>query len=204
MLELLHRIAALPWVYDIIQFAFGGGIIYRKVRKILQNYANPTSIIDIGGGTGIALRHVIQPILPKSRYFCLDIDPLKLSELWQTAPAAVGIIGDAARLPIASQQFDCVIMMAVTHHIQDEEIEGIFRECIRVLRRDGIFIFLDAVENPQRFQSRLMWSLDRGSYPKTAAKLRTYLTSAGEIIYTEEFAIVHQYALYVVKRVAQP
>jgi len=62
-----------------------------------------------------------------------------------------------------------------------------------VLRAGGHVILLDAVINRQRLAGRMLWRLDRGSYPRTEEDLREKLESRFKIIHWEKFAIYHEY-----------
>jgi len=85
--------------------------------------------------------------------------------------------------------------MAIMHHLTDTMMDQVFEEALRVLRVGGQLILLDAVINRGRWVGRILWRLDRGSYPRTAEELRKNLEGRFKIIHWENFAIYHEYIL---------
>jgi hypothetical protein len=63
------------------------------------------------------------------------------------------------------------------------------------LNPGGRFVFLDALERPDRWISRFMWSLDRGAGPYAAESLRALLSRHFEIESLDRFTIYHEYLL---------
>lgn len=74
LMSMLHRIVAVPWVYDLVQRASGA----QRARKWLTAVVTPlhgaACVLDLGGGTGI-YRDLWAPT---ATYICLDLDPVKL------------------------------------------------------------------------------------------------------------------------------
>ena len=90
-------------------------------------------MLDVGCGNGKYLSH-----------FQLDMTGLdyssNLAELAQNQHQnAVLVTGDAMRLPFKEEQFDCVICIAMLHHLATRErrVQAI-SEMKRVLRPDGM------------------------------------------------------------------
>ena len=83
--------------------------------------------------------------------------------------------------------------MAVMHHLADTMLDQVLGEGLRVLRAGGQLILLDPVLNRNLLAGRLLWRLDRGSYPRTEDDLRERLESRFKIIHWEKFAIYHEY-----------
>jgi ubiquinone/menaquinone biosynthesis C-methylase UbiE len=186
--ELLHRLAARPWVYDRIQNLAG----HRQVlARLTQGIAplSPNIVVDIGGGTG-TVRNLFAP---DCRYICLDLELPKLVGFRSKIPGGLAVLGDATSLPIIDCCADMVICKSVTHHLSDLMLGRALDECQRVLRAGGHVILLDAIINPQRVAGHVLWKLDRGSYPRTEEDLREKLESRFKIIRWEKFAIYHEY-----------
>ncbi len=202
MLTLLHRFAEKPRIYDLIQFFFGGRIVYRRLQKLIQKFPLGNFVVDIGGGTGLFYRKIIEPVEGQrhQNYICLDMDVVKLEGFRQVLSDKQGILGDASRLPFKDCSIDQTILMAVTHHIPDALVNAVIQESLRVLKEDGHLIFLDAVNVPNRLLSRIMWSLDRGHFAHTERDLLTALNKYGQVLVCEQYSIVHRYLLCIVKR----
>lgn len=192
MQKLLHAIVAIPPVYDFTQW-LAGASIGRKI--ILKEYASlpPTGrALDVGGGTGLS-----RPLLPEQwNYCCLDPDPQKLEGFRAKFPQDESVEASGCKIPLRDSSFDLVLMTAVSHHLTDEELEKSLSEISRVLRPQGMFLLLDAVWNPSNLRGRLLWSVDRGSFPKTEEALRNRLTRHFKIDRTRNWKIHHEYVLF--------
>lgn len=88
-----------------------------------------------------------------------------------------------------------VVCKNVTHHLSDEQLQPLFRESARVLKPDGRMIFIDAVQAPERWRSRMLWRYDRGSHPRGEETLRKAMAGEFDIAHWEVFAIYHRYVL---------
>jgi ubiquinone/menaquinone biosynthesis C-methylase UbiE len=189
-LEILHRLAAQPWVYDRIQTAAGQEKSLERMRKCVSDL-RAGAVLDVGGGTGATRR-----IWPKDcRYVCLDIEMPKLRGFKAKNEGGFGVLGDATRMPIADATVDVVACMAVIHHLNDEMLVRALDEARRVLKRGGHIVLLDPVLNRKRWLGLVLWKLDRGSNPRTAAELRKRLESKFEILHWENYAVYHEYVL---------
>jgi ubiquinone/menaquinone biosynthesis C-methylase UbiE len=186
--ELLHRLAARSWVYDQVQNLAG---LKRVLEKLSQGIAplSPKVVVDIGGGTGTTGNL----FAPDCRYICLDVELPKLMGFRSKFPSGLAVLGDATSMPMIDCCADMVICKSVTHHLADLMLARALDESRRVLRAGGHVILLDAVINRQRLAGRMLWRLDRGSYPRTAEDLREKLESRFKIIHWEKFAIYHEY-----------
>jgi SAM-dependent methyltransferase len=90
--------------------------------------------------------------------------------------------------------------MAVMHHLTDAMLEMVLDEAVRVLKVGGRMILLDPVRNREILLGRILWRLDRGSYPRTAEELRERLESRFEVTHWEKFTIYHEYVLGIGQR----
>jgi demethylmenaquinone methyltransferase/2-methoxy-6-polyprenyl-1,4-benzoquinol methylase len=187
----LHRIAAQPAIYDAIQVLAGSGVVNRRLAERLRELSPPNRLLDLGGGTGLALE-----LVPAgATYVSVDLDPLKLEGFRRKHLHGVGIAGDATRLPFGDGTFDLVICKMVSHHLTDKLLPLLFQESARVLRPGAHLVFVDAVLDPGRVRSRLLWRYDRGSHPRAAATLREAMSRHFGIAHWDEFAIHHRYVL---------
>ncbi|MBI5927705.1 MAG: class I SAM-dependent methyltransferase [Chloroflexi bacterium] len=192
--NLLHRIVSNPSVYDRLQIMVGSKQIRQRLSTHLQQLPPHALVVDLGGGTGI--NHELLSTV--SRYICLDNDPVKLKGFREKYPTDFGLLGNATQVPLQSQSVDLVLCTAVSHHIPNEFLTAFFSEAMRILKPDGRFVFMDAVWNPQRPISRLLWRYDRGSYPRPLETLQGLLEQQGKILHHENFSIYHTYLIAVV------
>jgi SAM-dependent methyltransferase len=187
--EFLHRVVANPIVYDTVQVLAGSAELDRRLATNLGEMPARPNILDVGGGTGMP------PWLwpAGATYICLDIDPVKLAGFLRKDRPGVALLGDATRLPVRSRSLDLVVCKNVTHHLSDEQLPLVFRESARVLKPGARMLFIDPVQAPERWRSRLLWRYDRGSHPRYVDTLRQSMAGAFDIALWEIFTIHHRY-----------
>jgi SAM-dependent methyltransferase len=129
------------------------------------------------------------------RYVCLDIEMPKLQGFRSKVAGGLALQTDATRMPIASGCADSVVCMAVAHHLTDAMLTDVLGESVRVLKPGGRMFFLDPVLARDRIVGRMIWRLDRGSYPRTAEALQSVFSRHLKIAHWEQFAIHHEYVM---------
>jgi ubiquinone/menaquinone biosynthesis C-methylase UbiE len=200
ILRILHSIAAHSVVYDWIQSVVGAKEVYSRMARHVPGKSANSYVLDLGGGTG-----TIRQYWPsKCRYICLDLDRHKLSGFVKKAPGNIAVQGDAARLPLTNDSMDVVVCTLVSHHLPEEALSCAAKECWRVLKPGGAFIFADALRRPDRWLSRFMWSLDRGAHPHDIERLEDLLSNRFQTTHTERFTVYHEYVLMVLQKSAGP
>jgi len=190
VIEMLHKIAAHPWVYDRIQILAGREQVLNRMLRLTVSL-RPETVVDVGGGTGTWRR--LWPV--SCRYICMDVEMPKLEGFRSKIPNGLAVLSDATQMCIATASVDVVMCVAVMHHLTDAMLDQVFEEALRVLKVGGQLILLDSVLNRERWAGRILWQLDRGSYPRTDEKLREKLESRFTIIHWEKFSIYHEYVL---------
>jgi ubiquinone/menaquinone biosynthesis C-methylase UbiE len=192
--RILHGIASHPWAYDQIQALLGLPFSQALLRERLSFISADACVVDVGGGTGI-----FRACLPSSvSYTCLDIDPVKLKGFHSKFPQERALLADALQLPMKSRSVDVALCIAVIHHIPDAYVDQLFGEAMRILKPRGRVVVLDPIWDPTRLRGRLIWSYDRGSYPRTAESIQSKLAAHGTIVHWEQYAIHHRYVLGIV------
>jgi ubiquinone/menaquinone biosynthesis C-methylase UbiE len=141
----------------------GRSQVTAKVRKALGEHrlGHYPNGLEIGAGTGyfglnLALAGAV------GRLTATDISPGML-EVLSASAARLGVTADtacceASELPFPDESFDLVFGHAVLHHLPD--LEGSFREFMRVLRPGGAVAFCG---EPSRYGDRI------AAVPKRAA-----------------------------------
>jgi ubiquinone/menaquinone biosynthesis C-methylase UbiE len=157
----------------------------------LETYPGYQTVLDIGGGTG----RIRSQLSADCTYYCIDNEEPKLVQLRKVNKGALAILGDATNTPVAGASMDLVLCVAMSHHLSDSELELALREITRTLRPGGRLMFLDALWSRRWLPGRILWSLDRGSNPRSKEALLSILTKNVRIIRQEEFRLVHEYLL---------
>lgn len=96
--------------------------------------------IDVGCGTGRALRPLRHAVGPDGTVIAIDVTPEMLSEAQQASleARAALVLADARRLPLGDSLADAVFAAGLVSHLPDAEAG--FRELARVVRAGGQLI----------------------------------------------------------------
>src|SRR4051812_36602460 len=163
--QALHRIANAPGGYDALQWVAGRSLVANVIRKWMANERG--LLVDVGGGTG-----TLKTLLPAAvRHVCIDPDPVMLAGYAAKFGDGLPLFGDAVRLPVRDGAAPLVALIAVSHHLTDNQFEDALTEIARIQAPRGSFFFFDALLVPERLASRFMWRRDRGAHPRTAADI---------------------------------
>jgi SAM-dependent methyltransferase len=175
-------------IYDGLQRVLGRRVTRERLRRHLAAFPRGT-ILDIGAGTGSWTE-----LAPAgARYIGIDLDANMLAQLRTKFPSTLVVIGDAARLGIASGCADLTMCIAVAHHLAPGPFAALVDELARITR--GSLLFLDAIR-PRGFgASWLLWQIDRGAYPRTEAELLDAISARFDIRTVERHSIHHSYVL---------
>jgi ubiquinone/menaquinone biosynthesis C-methylase UbiE len=188
--ELLHRLAARASIYDRIQTLAGNQQLLKRLSQELAPL-NPKVVVDIGGGTG-----TVREILTSGcKYICVDLEMPKLIGFRRKASGGLAVMANVTAIPIKDSCVDLIICKSVTHHLTDVQLDRAFEESRRILRKGGYILVFDAVWNPSRIAGRLLWALDRGSYPRASEGLRKRFGERFDIKRWEKLLIHHEYVL---------
>jgi SAM-dependent methyltransferase len=191
LISALHKLVSHPWVYDRTQELVGVHLVHQRISTCVSGIESDARVVDIGGGTG-----AIRKLFPKGcTYICLDVELPKLIGFRNKVEGGPAVQADAARMPIAPGSVDVVVCTAVAHHLTNQTLDDVMSEAARILKPNGKLIFLDPIVAPRRIIGRIMWSLDRGSFPRSADALRQALSMRFTITYWEGFAVLHEYVL---------
>lgn len=191
----MSRLIENPHFYNLVQRLAGVDLVDLRIRRLIlaSGLEHAAVVLDVGGGTGLGRK-----LWPKEcNYFCLDSDVSKLRVFQADHPSDCAIVSDGTEAAIGTGTVDAVMCKAVAHHLSDDIIGGLVGECRRVLRAEGRLVFLEPLQVPPRPASRMLWSIDRGSHPRTADRLIALLEPAFEVERVVQFSVIHRYLLLV-------
>ena len=110
-------------------------IATRLSEKLRVISINPKVIIDLGSGTGF-LSDKTAEIFPDANLFCVDFAQQSLIKNSQN----LKVCADACQLPFSSNSVDFVISNLMMQWCPD--LETLFNECFRVLKPQGLILFM--------------------------------------------------------------
>ena len=110
----------------------------RYILKVLKEIS-PQRLVEIGCGPGI----VYKKAEFVSEYLCTDITFDFLKVAFRASPAGMFINCTAEVLPFSDSFTDCVLAMAVLHHLEEDNLRQALREIYRILKPGGSFLLLE-------------------------------------------------------------
>lgn len=120
-------------------------------------------VLHLACGTGLGAK-IIRSGNPQVTELDMNVKRLRygVEKLRLQRPVA----GDAAALPFRENTFDVIVLPVSLHHIMD--LDGLFRECERVMSADGRFLIYDPASLRRRtfgvwntFHDGPIWIFDR-------------------------------------------
>jgi ubiquinone/menaquinone biosynthesis C-methylase UbiE len=118
-------------------------------------------VLDLGCGRG----H-LSPSFDADRYVGIDSSASFIAHAQRRHPGYEYQVMDATRLAFRDCSFDCVVVMGVFHHMDDETSKAALREIGRVLTPEGHCVILEPVPVRSRWNvvSHLVKRLDQGDF----------------------------------------
>ncbi len=159
----LYNILNAPMVYKLSQFllAPGAGLMTRlRIRQLLNEYPSGSDVLDVGCGPASMLWRA--GIYPAG----LDMNPAYVAA-FNAASERKCQLGSSDQLPFDDESFDSVWCFGLLHHMEDGPARQTIREMVRVCRRSGVVIVMDAVLPEPGWLRPVAYAvrrLDRGAF----------------------------------------
>lgn len=167
-------------LYDIFMSPFEKGIL-NEIRKNIIPLAFG-NVLEIGYGTGVNLQYYNSSSI--ENLTGLDRKLNSVAETNITLPFTF-IKGQAENLPFLDKSFDTVVETLVLCSVKD--LDAAISEILRVLKPDGIFIFIDHVL-PENENLATLFKAANTVWPKIAGgcnltrKPHTLIENSGFVI----------------------
>lgn len=139
--DIRRSYTTLSPIYAIIERAFEEGLRHRGLG--LLAVVTGETILEIGVGTGYALKEIGAAVGPDGRAYGLDITP-RMLELTEKRLRRAGLIdrvdlfeGDARKIPFEDGKFEAVYMASTLELFDTPDIPKVLGEIRRVLKSGG-------------------------------------------------------------------
>lgn len=137
--RLINFLLRQPFLYKLIQatVAYNG---HKVIKSLLQKEIpkNTKTVLDQGCGTGE------YSLLFKGKYTGIDNYGKNIEHAKKTYKEKF-VLGDATDMPFRDCAFDVVFAVGLHHHLDDVDAKEAINEAMRVLKRSGKLIIIDAL-----------------------------------------------------------
>lgn len=180
--RLADRAFEHPLVYRVLQAPFHERKLAPFLRRLDQQSA--TRVLDVGCGPGTNARHFCSV-----QYTGVDINPEYIANAKRRFPGRflVGDVTDPAMLP--AEQFDCVLLNSLMHHLDDVAVSGLLGRLGRLLAPGGSIHILDLVLPDHWCAAQMLARLDRGRFARPIAEWQALFERAMHIETLEQYPL---------------
>lgn len=166
------------YYWDIANVTKKGEYLTRKEQEVIDRFLERNNIgtcLDVAGGSG---RFSI-PISKKgSEVVAVDYDlvPLRKLKDKKGGRSIMIIRGDANKLPFKKSCFDCIVAIEIVGYLG---VINFFKECNKVLRKGGFFLFTTANKHSYKRCIHRILSSYRTFYRHSFDEITSYLEEEG-------------------------
>ena len=139
----------------------------KHIHNHIQNHFSLENniVLDFGCGTGANCC-----MSGVDHYFGIDPDIKRINFARQLYPKHSFKVFDGQRLPMPDRAVDLILIVAVLHHIADEQITEYLTEFRRVLKPEGKMVVIEPYLSPQnKINNWFMKRCDHGQYIRNEA-----------------------------------
>lgn len=129
---------APPWLYH--RFVRPQWFTKIYIHNHIQNHFELKNkiVLDFGCGTGAN-----SCICDEDHYYGIDPDANRIRFAKRLYPNHMFMVFDKYQIPMPDQSVDLILIVAVLHHISDEQITDYLHEISRVLKPEGKIIAIE-------------------------------------------------------------
>ncbi|MEK6612744.1 MAG: class I SAM-dependent methyltransferase [Gemmatimonadota bacterium] len=180
--RLADRAFEHPLVYRMLQAPFQERKLAPFLRRL--NRQATMRVLDVGCGPGTNAAH-----FRDVQYTGVDINPDYIANAQRRFPGRflVGDVTDPAVLP--AEQFDCVLLNSLMHHLDDDAVGGLLGRLGRFLAPGGSIHILDLVLPPQWGAARTLAHIDRGRFARPIAQWKALFERAMHVDVFEQYPL---------------
>lgn len=142
-------------------------------------------ILEVGCGPGSTTRWIAQS-MPEAYLTAVDLSWPYLKQAQKNlsgSPRINFVQADSAKLPFKDEEFDAWTSIYVFHELPIEERKKVIEEAHRVLKKDGLLVFADSIQNHDN--QELKWGLERFPRDFHEPFYKNYLQTPMEKILTQ-------------------
>ncbi len=156
----IHSILSVPAIYDLAQTLMGASRNRNWMQREFIRAKAGERVLDVGCGTADILS-----VMPEVDYVGFDISEpyiAKAKARWGSRGEFHAEFLDSARVEQYGK-FDLILATGLLHHLDDDEVDSLFKTLAKGLKKGGRIITVDGTYVPgQNPVARFVISQDRG------------------------------------------
>lgn len=110
---------------------------------IKELYDPHTRTLDIGCGSGVVARHLMDNGILAQNIVGIDISKGQLAEAKRLNPDITFLNMSADKLEFAPESFDLIVSNMTFHHLDDQQLRAALGRVHHALTENGVFFFID-------------------------------------------------------------
>jgi ubiquinone/menaquinone biosynthesis C-methylase UbiE len=138
----------------------------KYIHDHITNHATLANkmVLDFGCGTG-----AICGLCEADHYYGIDPDAGRIQFAKRLYPAHTFMVFNGTQIPLPDNTVDLIFVVAVLHHISNQQITGYLHEFRRVLKPEGNVMVIEPFLCPKnKFNNWFMKRHDNGAFIRTA------------------------------------
>jgi SAM-dependent methyltransferase len=175
----MHPIKAflsIPAIWDVVQQVLGANDFKRQLY--LSKLSPPGKLLDFGCADG----HIAD-MFAAFDYYGLDIDCVAIEAAKRRFCDRTNmhfIAADLCTRPFPGDEFDEILFATTIHHLDDQELQIIFKELHYCMKPAGVIHVFDLVrQDKDGWSQKLMRRLDQGKHTRSLPQIVSLIESLG-------------------------
>ena len=179
---MLRTILEQPAIYRLWQAPFAEAKFAPFKRH--NDTVTPRRVLDVGCGPGTNAGYFAD-----ADYLGVDINPRYIAYARPRFPGRFEV-ADAARLSLGeTDQFDCILVNSLLHHLSDAEVKSLLEALQRSLAKEGAIHVFELVEATGWGIDTLLVRTDRGRFARTRQRWSELVREFFEPVVIEPYSL---------------
>ena len=185
LIKIRNYLACRPAIFSFIRKCLELNFVKQKrlVRQVFDCQDKNKKVLDVGCGTG-----EFAPVFRKLNYQGIDISQDYIKYATKKDKSCFQVM-DARNLDFQDETFDYILIMAILHHLSNEDVKKVLVESKRVLKSSGTILVMEdakisALENGL---VRLFQGLDKGENIRQPGEYEDLIRQYFKIIKQKSF-----------------
>jgi ubiquinone/menaquinone biosynthesis C-methylase UbiE len=174
----VQRISDHPVLFIVLRSILEND--FKAIRAVIRarlRVRQGLRTLDLGCGPG-----AFADLFAGDDYVGLDLNARYIDHARKTRPGAF-IVGDARHVELPDGRFDQVLVFGLLHHLPDEDVRAVLRECRRLLVPGGRVLVIEDIPAVSRLNliGHLIHRVENGEHIRAVEEYKRLYAEAGVI-----------------------